>query len=145
MTVDTAPHPAVTHARETVHNPADPRHYMRLKPMNRQVRISCDGETLLETTAAVRLVEIGRDVYDPVIYAPLAAVSARLAPSAAPSTHCPLKGDAVYFDLLDENGAVRREKIAWAYPKPFDFAPGLAGLVAFYPQFVTIEDAPKAA
>ena len=50
--------------------------------------------------------------------------------------------DAAYFDLLDGSGAVVQAKIAWTYPQPFDFASELNGLVAFYADQVTIEEAP---
>ncbi len=131
----------VTLATATIHNPAEIRHFMRLKPVGRRVRILRDGAVLAESTGAVRLLEVGRDVYDPVIYVPRADVRASLGPNDT-STHCPLKGDAAYFDLLDETGTVAQPKIAWTYPQPFDFATELNGLVAFYADQVTIEESP---
>ena len=89
----------------------------------------------------MRLLELGRDMYDPVVYVPRGDVRAKLGPNDT-STHCPLKGDAAYFDLLDDSGAVVQAKIAWTYPQPFDFASQLIGLVAFYADQVTIEESP---
>lgn len=129
-------------ATETIHNPSNPSHFMRLKPMRRRVRVLYGETPLLETDAAIWLLEIGRDVYDPVIYAPISAATAALAPSAAPATRCPLKGEATYFDLVDDAGALQCEKIAWTYAAPFDFAADLAGLMAFYPDHVAIESRP---
>ena len=58
------------------------------------------------------------------------------------STHCPLKGDAEYFDLVIREGDVLATEIAWSYPEPPDFASALAGRIAFYADKVTIEESP---
>ncbi len=134
-------HEQVTLVSQAIHNPGDARHFMRIKPVKRRVRIRLGDEVLAETTAAVRLLEAGHDLYDPAFYLPAGDVTASLRQNDH-STHCPLKGDAVYFDLLGSDGSVRQEKIAWSYPKPFGFAGELAGLVAFYPDHVTFEEAP---
>ena len=132
---------AVTLVTGAAHNPAEPRHFMRIKPIERRVRILRDGAVLAESTAAMRLMEVGKDIYDPVIYFPRRDVSDALKPNDH-STHCPLKGDAAYFDLCGEDGSVLAERIAWSYETPFDFAAELTGLVAFYGNAVTVEEAP---
>ena len=134
-------HPSVTHATETLHNPSDPRHFMRLKPLKRRLRVKLGDVLLADTSDALLLQEVGRDFYDPTFYIPAADVVAELSPNAA-RTHCPLKGDASYFDLVDPSGAVVVESIAWSYAEPFNFAAELRGRVAFYPERVTFEDAP---
>ena len=135
-------HAETTMVRDAIHNPAEPRHFMRVKPVERRVVIWRDGEMLAETTEAVRVLEVGKDLYDPVLYLPPADVSPRLRRGDAPSSHCPLKGDAIYFDLVDESGAVAVPTIAWSYPEPFDFSSALAGRIAFYAKLVTVEEAP---
>ena len=135
-------HADVTMVANAIHNPAEPRHFMRIKPVDRQVVIWRDGERLAETTRAVRLLEAGKDLYDPVLYLPAEDVSPRLKPGDAPASHCPLKGDAAYFDLVGPDGAVLVPKIAWSYPDPFDFASELAGRIAFYASQVTVEEVP---
>ena len=92
--------------------------------------------------SAVRVLEAGKDLYDPVLYLPAEDVTPRLRRDTAQSSHCPLKGDAAYFDLVDAEGAVQVPKIAWSYPEPPAFASDLAGRVAFYAKHVTIEDSP---
>ena len=134
-------HAAITLSTETTHNPGAPRHFMRLKPAGRRVRILRQGEVLAETDDALRLVEVGKDVYDPTLYLPEADIRAGLRQTDK-ATHCPLKGDAVYFDLLDADGNVVCPEIAWAYPAPFDFADALAGRIAFYSAQVTVEESP---
>ena len=125
-------HEAVTLATDTIHNPNEPRHFMAIKPVERRVRIF-RGETLLaDTTQAVRVIEVGRGVYDPNFYVPTEDVAVALEQTDK-SSHCPLKGDASYF-------ALDGEEIAWAYDKPFDFAQGLAGRRAFWASKVRIEE-----
>lgn len=130
-----------TLVRDAIHNPAEPRHFMRIKPVERRIAIWLGEELLAETTGAVRLLEAGRDLYDPVLYLPAADVSPRLRRNDDAS-HCPLKGDAVYFDLVDAAGNVRVAKIAWSYPEPLPFAEALAGRIAFYASHVTVEESP---
>ena len=132
----------VTLAPETVHSPHDPRHFMRIKPVERHVRIRRGDAILAETDAAVRVLEVGYDFYDPVLYVPEVDVTSRLASSTSASTHCPIKGEAVYFDLLGDDGTRAVEAIAWAYPEPVAGAEALAGRMAFDAAHVTIELSP---
>ncbi|QIE57516.1 DUF427 domain-containing protein [Pikeienuella piscinae] len=132
------PDSAITMSEHTIHNPAEPRHFMRLRPMTGRARALRDDTVLADASNAVHMIEVGKDVYAPLVYFPEVAIRARLRRNTK-STHCPLKGDAAYFDLLDETGAVAVENIAWTYPEPFDFATDLKGLIAFYPEHVIIE------
>jgi len=132
----------LTLAKDTIHNPEEPRHFMKLKPVNRRVRILRDGEVLATSSESVRVLELGRDFYDPVLYFQPKDVTATLKRTKRTS-HCPLKGDAVYFDLVDADGAVREAEIAWCYPEPFGTAAGLKDLIGFYADKVTIEEQPR--
>lgn len=131
----------VTMSAATIHNPSEPRHFMRIKPVQRRIRVLLGDEVLADTAKALRLMEVGKDFYDPIIYVPEADIRAKLRP-VDHRTHCPLKGDASYFDLADESGQIREEKIAWSYADAFDFAAELKGHIAFRPDLTTIEDAP---
>jgi len=131
----------VTLARETIHNPDEPRHFMRIKPVEGRVRVLFDGEVLAESARALRVLEAGRDLYDPVLYFPSADVRVKLSP-AEKRTFCPLKGHATYLDLVSEAGQVEVPEIAWSYRKTFDFAAALADLVAFDAARVTVEEHP---
>ena len=75
----------------------------------------------------MRLLEVGRKAYAPQYYIPREDISAALVRTDK-STHCPLKGDASYFSIVDAEGG---EEIGWAYESPFDFASPLAGHIAF--------------
>ena len=129
------PFPEITLATQTIHNPNEPRHLMRVKPVSRKIRIYRDGRLIAESTQAMRVTEVGKDVYDPVIYLPKSDVIATLAPIDDKTSHCPLKGDAHYYSV-DETGAA----IVWSYTRTLDFAAILDGLVAFYPDEVTTEE-----
>jgi uncharacterized protein (DUF427 family) len=89
----------------------------------------------------VRVLEAGRDLYDPVCYIPPSDVTATLRRNDD-TTHCPLKGDAAYLDLVDDTGAIRQAGIAWCYPEPFEISAELTGLIAFYAKYVTTEETP---
>jgi uncharacterized protein (DUF427 family) len=123
-------------ARLTIHNPDNEAHFMRIKPVAATVRVRRGDKLLAESDSALRVLETGRDVYDPVIYFPEADVIGPLQPVADKSTHCPLKGDASYF-------AFAGEEIAWIYDRPLDIAGQLRGHIAFYPGKVTIEETGK--
>lgn len=131
----------VTLSKSTIHNPAEPRHFMALKPIERTVIILLGQAPLAETRRALRLVEVGRDVYQPAVYLPMEDVHASLLENERTS-HCPLKGEAIYFDLMGTDGGVVIKDIAWAYPEPYDFAPELAGLLSFYTDKLTMVEAP---
>jgi len=123
----------ITLSTQTLHRADEPRHYMRVKSVPRPVRIEKGGQVLASSTAAVRLTEVGRDIYDPVIYVPRADVVLEMTQTQT-STHCPLKGDATYFSLDIEDGT----DLIWAYDNPIPPAEGLEGFVAFFPDRVTV-------
>lgn len=127
---------AVTLADNTIHNPNEPRHFMAIKAIGARVRLFYRGAVVAETTKAVRVVEVGRSVYDPVIYVPAEDVKIPLVRTDK-TTHCPLKGDASYY-------GVDGEEVAWSYETPFDFARGLKQRRAFWATKVAIEETPLA-
>ena len=120
-----------------IHRPDAPAHMMRIKPAARLVRIRLGGTVIAESRRALLLVEIGRDVADPVFYLPREDVTAALVDGAR-TTHCPLKGDTSYFDLA--GGAVA--EIAWSYTSPLPFAAELADHLAFDSSRTSVEIAP---
>jgi uncharacterized protein (DUF427 family) len=122
---------------EVVRNPSNEAHYMQLDDMTQTVRVTLDGTVIAQTPNAMRLLEVGRSLYPPQYYIPEAEISVPLGKTGK-STHCPLKGNAAYFDVLDGDGKVRAAELGWAYPEPYDFASRLAGYIAFDPRRVSI-------
>ncbi len=115
-----------------IRNPGNAAHFMALKPIKSRVRVYAGDTLLADTQEALRLVEVGRDIYDPLVYVPADDMTADLE-RLEKSTHCPLKGDASYHALAGE-------EIAWSYDAPLDFARGIAGYHAFWPGKVRIEE-----
>ena len=128
----------VTLARGTIHAPEDIRHFMKIKGVTKRVIVRAGASPLADTRRSLRLLEVGHDMYTPALYIPREDVLAPLSQVAGKSTHCPLKGDAVYFRLAD--GGPEAPDIAWSYPDPFGFAAAIAGYIAFDGDRVTVEE-----
>lgn len=107
---------------------------MRIRPIPRLVRVRVGDLVLAESRDAVRVTEVARDVYDSVVYFPRVDVADSLERVPEKSTHCPLKGDAVYYRMGAGN------ELAWSYEAPFDFAAELKDRVAFYADSVVLEE-----
>ncbi|MEM6498935.1 MAG: DUF427 domain-containing protein, partial [Pseudomonadota bacterium] len=121
-----------------IRRPDAPNHYMVLKPINRRIVIRLpDGTKLAESNRAIRLMEVGKTIYDPVVYLPKPDLLADLEKQGN-STHCPLKGDASYFAY--RRGEKALSSLAWSYEAPLDFARDIAGLNAFYSDKVIVEE-----
>ncbi|MEP1209742.1 MAG: DUF427 domain-containing protein [Rhizobiaceae bacterium] len=124
----------------TIHRPDKPQHQMVLRPINKLVLMRLPGgQVLTESQNAIRLIEIGKTIYDPVIYLPRGDIMAELIRETK-TTECPLKGTASYFGI--EDCGKSHESIAWSYLDPFDFAKKIKGLMAFYPDRVIVEEHP---
>jgi uncharacterized protein (DUF427 family) len=131
----------VTLATATIHNPEDARHFMRIKPVAGRVRIYRGGRLLAESTDALRVLEAGKDIYDPMIYLPAEDVTVALI-AQDKTTYCPIKGHATYFALQNETGSLEDSEIAWSYRETLDLAAELKDRIAFYPDKVTLEEGP---
>jgi uncharacterized protein (DUF427 family) len=130
----------VTLAKGTIHNPDEPRDFMKLKPVAARVRIFARGRLLAQTRHALRLIEVGNDLYDPALYIPEEDLAQPLERSEK-ATFCPLKGAARYLSLPARDGAAAIDDIGWTYADPLPVAAALKGRVAFDPTKVTIEEA----
>ena len=113
-----------------IRNPDNQNHLMVIKDVPRRIRIYHGAALLADTNHALRVLEIGKSVYDPVLYVPEADLKTRLG-HVDRSTHCPIKGDASY---VSHDG----EEIGWVYKVPIDMARQLAAHYAFWPSKVRI-------
>jgi uncharacterized protein (DUF427 family) len=113
-----------------IRNPGDPGHLMVIREVPRRVRVYSGDALLADSRNARRVIEIGRTVYDPVIYIPEADLKADFG-HLDKSTHCPIKGDAGYVSF---QGA----EIGWVYRNPVPMARQLEGHHAFWPDRVRI-------
>lgn len=126
----------VTLVRNAIHNPSEPRHFMRVVPATGEVTAAVNGVTVARSAAALVVKEVGRDVYDPVVYFPRDDVTMDALVAIDKSTHCPLKGDTDYFDLTVEGE--RLAEAAWSYRETIEVAAQLNGLIAFDTSKVTV-------
>ncbi len=133
---DTLPVPLVP---GMIHRTDVPRHMMRISPAGRRIVAKLGDAVLADSVRALRVVEIGQDLYPPLYYLPAGDVVATFMPTDH-TTHCPLKGDTAYHDV--QIGEHLIEELAWEYSKPLPQARELAGHIAFDPARVTIVDAP---
>ena len=115
-----------TLVRDPIERPDEPRHFMVLKSLSHEATATLAGHELARTRDALRMQEVGYDLYDPVVYFPRDDVDmATLRPSGK-TKRCGLKGDNIYYDLLIGDEVI--ENAAWSFEEVCDFDPRLAQL-----------------
>lgn len=130
MTTQVTDRPMVeSEADAVIHNPANKSHFMVVQPVTDRLRVLSGNTIIAETSGAFKVSEVGKSAYPSRFYFPPESLRVSLNRSEK-QTHCPLKGDAAYFDY-DE------EEIAWAY-KALDFADILDGHYSFWDDKVEI-------
>jgi uncharacterized protein (DUF427 family) len=98
-------------------------------PCERRVRVELGGETLADSSRALRVLETS---HPPTIYVPPADVRGDLlVPSDHRPTWCEFKGAARYFDARVDDVVVRA--VAWTFPQPTRGYEALRDHLAFYP------------
>jgi uncharacterized protein (DUF427 family) len=122
---------------QSIGNPAPgfkthPDHRITTKPAGGRVRVTFHGELIADSRDAIVLEE---GTYPPVYYLPRQDVKMQRLARTAHSTHCPFKGDASYFSLVDGP-----ENAVWSYERPYDEMAAIKELVAFYPDKVDAID-----
>ena len=95
---------SITLVKNGIHNPADARHFMRIARPAYTITATIKGTEIARSSQALKVKEVGFDVYDPVIYFPREDVQMVRLKKNEKSTHCPLKGDTEYFDAVTELG-----------------------------------------
>mgnify|MGYP006269206721 FL=1 len=119
----------VTLIKKGIHNPKDPRHFMRVRSADKSIEIWLNDECLAKTDSALLVQENGFDMYDPAYYIPKADVVMDQLKPTDKSTHCPLKGDTTYFNYSGNQGEI--EAIGWEYSRPYDRSEELKGHISF--------------
>lgn len=103
---------------------------IKTERLQEKVIVIVEGETIAETTEAVKLSEPG---YDDVYYIPKNDIK-EIDLIKCGDYECPSKGHAEMYTI--RHGARDIENAAWSYDEPFDSLPELQGRVAFYPDKV---------
>ncbi len=99
-----------------------------LEPCGRRVRIELGGVTVVDSTAALRVLETS---HPPTIYVPPADIAAGCVLPGAGRSFCEWKGIAAYLDVVA--GERREARAAWTYRDPVAAYAALRDHVAFYP------------
>lgn len=103
---------------------------VKTERVHEKVIVVVEGETIAETTEAVKLIEPG---YDPVYYIPKNDIK-EIDLIKCGDYDCPTKGHAELYTI--RHGARDIEDAAWSYDEPIKNLPELQGRVAFYPEKV---------
>ncbi|SDN73502.1 DUF427 domain-containing protein [Vreelandella arcis] len=101
--------------------PQAPR--IELHPVNQRVQVH--GKLLVEVIKSTQTLELRETGYPPRHYFPREDVRMNLLTLSEKTTHCPFKGNTVYFSLGD------KKDIAWSYEQPIEWMEAIAGRVAF--------------
>jgi len=116
-----------------------PDHPIDVEPFNGTVRIRFGNHEIVDTTDALELRETS---YPPRYYVPLADVDHEALRPSDTTTHCPYKGEASYYDVINPHTLQAVNDAVWHYREPYPSFTELADYVAFYPEKVEIEVEP---
>lgn len=117
-----------------------PDHPLSFTPAHRRVRALYNGHLIADSGDAVICQEAA---YAPVVYFPKADVQMVVMHPTAHTSFCPYKGQASYWTITRDGQFA--ENGAWSYETPFPASTAISGLIAFYPNVVTIEEYDAAA
>lgn len=98
------------------------------RPAGARVRVTFRGELIADSRDAVAMEE---GAYPVVYYIPRKDVRMEQLARTAHTTHCPHKGDASYYSIL--NGPANA---VWSYEQPKSGVRAIKDLLAFYPDKV---------
>ncbi|MCI5080261.1 MAG: DUF427 domain-containing protein [Saprospiraceae bacterium] len=115
------------------------RHYAIIDDYPRKLTLKFQGQTILESTNARILKEVGKSVYNPVFYFPKGDLKTELVKEDGRSTHCPIKGDATYWNFKDQP---TEQYFAWSYDEALPKAKKVEGMIAFNMNYLTLVDEP---
>ncbi|HEY9522898.1 MAG TPA: DUF427 domain-containing protein [Thermopolyspora sp.] len=104
-------------------------HSIELRPGSDQVTVRVNDTVVAISSRALMLIETGCPVR---YYLPAEDVKTDLLTPSATTSHCPFKGDAVYWSVDTGDGVT--EDVVWSYPEPFPKVKEIAGLLAFWPE-----------
>ncbi|QWX83016.1 DUF427 domain-containing protein [Cellulophaga sp. HaHaR_3_176] len=115
------------------------RHYTVIDNYKRKLTLKYLNKVIAETTSALILKEVGKSVYDPVFYLPKEDVLIKLKPEPNRQSHCPIKGDASYWNV---DGDFTDNYFAWSYEDTLPRSKKIKGYVAFNMEYITFISEP---
>lgn len=105
-----------------------PDHPITVKPTAGRVRVTAGDRVVADSTRALTLQEAS---YPSVQYIPRADVDMAALRRTDHSSHCPFKGDASYFSIVD--AGARGVDAVWSYEEPYPAVAAIREHLAFYP------------
>lgn len=104
-------------------------HYASTRKSGKTWRVYHGDRLVLESSDAIELEEHhdGKD-FAVVVYFPLSAMDGPDLERSDTSSHCPIKGDACYWNWRGVADAV------WSYPRPLPEVAAIGGRIAFDPR-----------
>ncbi len=112
---------------------SDKPHGIVVSPHAGRVAVAFAGQTVVDTTRALDLVEGGMRA---VLYVPREDADMSFFEPTSRHTHCPFKGEASYFTLKAQGREA--QNAVWTYETPLPGVSAIAGHLAFYPDQVEV-------
>ncbi|GFE63568.1 DUF427 domain-containing protein [Litoreibacter roseus] len=109
--------------------------HIKLRKASGRYSIRAAGAVLGESNAVI---ELSEGSAAPVLYIPRGDLAMAFFDQTDKTSHCPHKGDAVYFTIQAKSGPI--ENAAWSYETPKEGLEDIAGHLAFYTDRVTVEE-----
>lgn len=100
----------------------------RIEPTSRHLRVVFNGETIADSTRAMRVLETS---HPPAYYFPQEDVRMECFMPTNRRTFCEFKGAASYWTI--QVGSRSVENAAWGYMKPTPGYEAIQGYISFYP------------
>lgn len=109
--------------------------HIRIRKASGTWTVRSGGAVLGESNAAL---ELSEGDYTPVIYFPRSDIAMAFLDRTDKTTHCPHKGDANYYTIVNRSGTV--PNAVWTYETPVDDVAAIKDHLAFYVgENVTVE------
>lgn len=109
--------------------------HIRIRKADGIWSVRSGGAVLGESSNALELTE---GDHPPVIYFPRGDIATAFLDRTDKVTHCPHKGDATYFSIVNKSSVV--ENVVWTYENPLEDVVAIKDHLAFYQRDgVTVE------
>jgi uncharacterized protein (DUF427 family) len=109
--------------------------HIKIRKLDGLMVVRSGGAVLGESRAALEMCE---GDYAPVVYFPREDIAMAFLDRSDKTTHCPHKGDASYFTIVNKSS--RAENAVWSYETPLDGVARIKEHLAFYTNdSVTVE------
>ncbi|WP_170340310.1 DUF427 domain-containing protein [Ruegeria arenilitoris] len=102
--------------------------YIKIRKAPGKWCVRSGGAILGETSNALELLE---GDLAPVIYFPRADIAMAFLDKTDKLTHCPHKGDATHYSIVNKSSVT--QNAVWSYEDPIPAVAEIKGYLAFYP------------